>query len=148
MTKSEEIKRLEADMASDKELYEKFNKTVDRIAGEKTAQSDGELFAKAAQELGYNIKAADFERLDAEREEVSADELKQVAGGYYDCDMNYKCDYNYYHPKSEREDEHGHDVQCVTAWHCATITCHTDTESKKVACWKDYLCYFVLHLNI
>ena len=67
MTKSEEMKRLEADMASDKELYEKFNKTVDRIAGEKTAQSDGELFAKAAQELGYNIKAADFERLDAEK---------------------------------------------------------------------------------
>ena len=77
MTKSEEMKRLEADMASDTELREKFNKTVDRIAGEKTAQSDGELFAKAAQELGYNITAADFEKLDAEREEVSADELEQ-----------------------------------------------------------------------
>lgn len=81
MTKSEEMKRLEADMASDKELREKFNKTVDRLAGEKTAQSDGELFAKAAQELGYNITAADFERLDAEKAEISADELEQVGEG-------------------------------------------------------------------
>ncbi len=30
MTKTEEMKRLEADMASDKELYEKFYKIVDR----------------------------------------------------------------------------------------------------------------------
>ena len=133
MTKSEEMKRFEADMASDKELYEKFYKTVDRIAGEKTAQSDGELFANAAQELGYNITAADFERLDAEREEISTDELKQVAGGYY------------YERKHESEDEHGHDVQCLTAWHCVGITCHTETDSKHVACWKDYLCYIVNH---
>ena len=80
-------------MASDKELRKKFCKTVDRIAGEKTVQSDGELFAKAAEELGYNITAADFEWLDAEMEEVSADELKQVAGGVGD-----------------HEDEHGHDT--------------------------------------
>ena len=39
------------------------------------------MFAKAAQELGYNITAADFEKLDAEREEVSSDELEKVAGG-------------------------------------------------------------------
>ncbi len=124
MTKTEEMKRLEADMASDKELYEKFNKTVDRIAGEKTAQSDGELFAKAAQELGFNITAADFEKLDAEREEVSADELEQVAGG-------------------GSEDDKGHDQWCFTAWHCFTATLHTSTETKTVACWKDYSCSFV-----
>ena len=124
MTKTEEMKRLEADMASDKELREKFSKTVDRIAGEKTAQSDGELFAKATQELGYNITAADFERLDAEREEVSADELEQVAGG-------------------APEDDKGHDNWCLTAWHCFTATLHTSTETKSVACWKDYGCYMV-----
>ncbi len=125
MTKTEEMKRLEADMASDKKLYEKFNKTVDRIAGEKTAQSDGDLFAKAAQELGYNITAADFEKLDAEREEVSADELELVAGG-----------------GGEDEDDKGHDNWCVTLWHCFTVTAHTSTETKMVACWKDYSCTF------
>ena len=47
MSKSEEMKRLEADMASDKELGKKFYETVDRIATENDQQSDGELFAKA-----------------------------------------------------------------------------------------------------
>ncbi len=107
MQKSEEMKRLEADMASDKELYEKFNKTVDRIAGEKTAQSDGELFAKAASELGFNITAADFERLDAENEEVSADELEQVAGGFdHDtewCLKDYYCDYAWNRKQDDKE---------------------------------------------
>ena len=46
MTKSEELKRLEAAMASDKELGKKFYETVDRIATENDQQSDGELFAK------------------------------------------------------------------------------------------------------
>ncbi len=124
MQKSEEMKRLEADMASDKELREKFNKTVDRLAGEKTAQSDGELFAKAAQELGYNITAADFERLDAEKEEISADELELVAGGGF-------------------EDDKGHNKWCFTAWHCFTATLHTSTETTTVTCWKDYSCFLV-----
>ena len=124
MTKTEEMKRLEADMASDKELNEKFYKNVDSTAGEKTAQSDGELFAKAAAKLGYNITAADFEKLDAEREEVSADDLEQVAGG-------------------GSEDDKGHDNWCVTLWHCFTVTAHTSTETKSVACWKDYGCYIV-----
>ena len=146
MSKSEEMKRLEADMASDKELYEKFNKTVDRLAGEKTAQSDGELFAKAAQELGYNITAADFEKLDAEKEEVSADELKQVAGGYYDkdnqCSKDYFCKC-IYHDDTRAEDEHGHSTWCITAWHCATATVHTESESQKDFCWKDYKCFVI-----
>ena len=152
MTKTEEMKRLEADMASDKELYEMFNKTVDRIAGEKTVQSDGELFAKAAQELGYNITAADFEKLDAEKEEVSADELKQVAGGNtdhgYDHDYDYdsnECQgvYDCNHTAQYTKDEHGHDTWCLTAWHCLTATVHTQSESKDVACWKNYDCMWI-----
>ena len=153
------MKRLEADMASDKELNEKFNKTVDRIAGEKTAQSDGELFAKAAQELGYNITAADFERLDAEKEEVNADELELVAGGgngevNHDvkgsCPKDYLCNYLNRYPAddggeaaSTTEDEYGHNGSCITLWHCATITCHTESNSKNVNCWSNYWCYIV-----
>ena len=159
MTISEEMKRLEADMASDKELNEKFCRTVDRIAGEKTAQSDGELFAKAAQEFGYNITAADFERLDAEKEEVSADELELVAGGgngeiYFEekgkCDKDYLCTYFYRYPADPgeevaitTEDENGHNGVCIAVWHCATITCHTESNSKNINCWSNYWCYIV-----
>ena len=140
MNVSEEMKRFEADMGSDKELREKFYKTVDRIAGEKTAQSNGELFAKAAQEFGYNITAADFEKLDAEQEEVSADELEQVAGGFdHDtewCFKDYYCDYAW----NRKQDDKGHDDSCVTAWHCLTVTLHSDTETDEVFCWSNHTC--------
>lgn len=125
MTKPEEMKRLEADLASDKDLKEKFEKTVDRIAGEGKVQSDGELFAKAAGELGYSITAADFERLDADGEEVDLDELESSAGG-----------------KGEK-DEYGHDIGCIAVWHCYTAMLHTETESKEVLCWKHYACFAI-----
>ncbi len=149
MQKSEEIKRLEADMASNKELNEKFNKTVDRIAGEKTAQSDGELFAKAAQELGYSVTAADFEKLDAEREEVNTDELEQVAAGYDRkaaavgggwCLANYYCEYAW----NREQDEKGHDKSCITAWHCFAATLHTESEDEDTYCWSNYRCLFIV----
>ena len=141
MQKSEEMKRLEADMASDKELNEKFYKTVDSTAGEKTAQSDGELFAKAAAKLGYNITAADFEKLDAEREEVSPDELEQVAGGFNEgCILDYGCVYAF---NQDEHDEEGHNGGCLTAWYCYTVTLHTETKSKKVNCWSNYMCRYI-----
>ena len=142
MTKSEEMKRFEADMASDKELYEKFCRTVDRIAGEKNVQSDGELFAKAAQELGYNITAADFERLDAQNEEVSPDELENVAGGEW-CWKNYGCVSTWHCFEPEDEDKDGHNVWCFTAWHCMAATLHTEGETHGEACWNNYLCLSV-----
>ncbi len=152
MTKSEEMKRFEADMASDKELREKFYKTVDRIAGEKTAQSDGELFAKAASELGYSTAAADFERLEAEKEEVNAEELKNVAGGSVvdiiedaisDVD-NYRCNSIFVDTESfSGEDEKGHDNWCLTAWHCLAATLHTQSDNKDETCWKDYKCIII-----
>ena len=76
---SEEMKRLEEAMASDKELKEKFYRIVDRIAGEGAAETDSGLFSKAAEELGFHVTAADFERFGAEKEEVSAEELDAVA---------------------------------------------------------------------
>ena len=145
MSKSEEMKRLEAAMASDKELREKFSKTVDRIAGEKTVQNDGDLFAKAAQEIGFNITAADFERLDAENEEVSTDELESVAGGVDNdnwCLKNYEC-YAVYECSRGEGDEYGHHNWCVTAWHCNSATLHTKTESDTVSCWKNYCCFLI-----
>ena len=145
MTKSEEIKRLEADMASDKELGKKFYEAVDRIAAESKPQSDSELFAKAAEELGYSVTAADFERLDAEREEVSPEELEKAAGGvakadFELCTKDYTCFFSWHQLEM---DEKGHNGNCITAWHCFTATLHTETDSKVVRCWKDYSCAMV-----
>ena len=141
MTKSEEMKRLEADMASDKELVKRFYGAVDRIATENKLQSDGELFAAAAAELGYNITAADFERLDAEREELSPDELEKAAGGDV-CWADYECMYEY---QGSKQDDKGHNGECIAVWHCFTALLHTDPgENKdKTACWKDYACAFI-----
>ena len=140
MTKPEEMKRLEADMASDKELYRKFYETADRIATENDPQSDGELFAAAAAELGYNITAADFERLYAEQEEISPEELEQAAGGNSKDDGNccwkdYFCSLLW---NRADMDEKGHNGTCITAWHCFMATLHTEAESHDVNCWKDY----------
>ena len=122
MTKSEEMKRLEADMASDKELGKKFYETVDRIATENDQQSDGELFANA------------------EEEEISPEELEQAAGGGSkdDADLcwkDYLCSLMW---NRADMDEKGHNGTCITAWHCFTVTLHTEAESHDVNCWKDY----------
>lgn len=140
MTKSEEMNRLEAAMASDKELYKKFYETVDRIATENDPQSDGELFAAAAAELGYNITAADFERLYADQEEISPEELEQAAGGAAgddndSCWKDYLCSLMW---NRADMDEYGHNGTCITAWHCFMATLHTEAESHDVNCWKDY----------
>lgn len=143
MTKSEEMKRFEADMASDKELGKKLYEVVDRIAAENKVQSDGELFAKAAEELGYRITAADFERLDAEREEISPEDLAQAAGGGNSpewCWRNYGCSFGY---EAFWQDEYNHTAVCLTAWHCFATTLHTETNSEDVACWKNYMCLVV-----
>ena len=145
MNKTEEMKRMEADMSYDKELHNKFCTTIDRIASEGKVESDGELFAKAASELGYSIAAAEFERLDAEREEVSLDEPEMAAGGNEDeikwCFYDYRCEGAF----KWKPDEHGHDSHCITAWHCFTATLHSSTDTKNVACMKDYVCAFVYH---
>ena len=46
---------------------------------------------------------------------------------------------------SDQKDEKGHDGACLTAWHCYAATLHSDTESKSVSCWKNYLCFYAYH---
>ena len=138
MATSEELKRLDADLASDKELKKKFYETIDRIANDSKPESDGELFAKAAAELGYSISAADFERLDAENEEVSAEELENAAGGAF----NPTC-HSLAMPQTE--DEYEHDGKCIAAFHCYTALMHTESSYELIACWKDYRCVVINH---
>ena len=65
---------------------------------------------------------------------------------YYDkdnqCSKDYFCKC-IYHDDTRAEDEHGHSTWCITAWHCATATVHTESESQKDFCWKDYKCFVI-----
>ena len=127
MNKTPEMMRMETDLAASETLREKYEATMKRIAEAGEAKSDGEVFEKAAAELGYQVTAAELERLSAENEEISPDEMKQAAGG--------------------KEDSDGHDEFCVTLWHCFTITCHTkaNKSNEDVACWSDYNCVVLNH---
>ena len=108
------------------------------------AQSDGETMAAAAKELGYDITIAALEQVKAEAEELDAEDLNQVTGGYDgiggSCFKEYHCVFTWH---DEIEDEDGHNTFCIAVWHCFTAALHTDSEEKKMACWSDYKCIFV-----
>ena len=153
MEKTAEMKRLELDVNSDPSLKAKLYKTVDRLAGEGQAKSSGELFEKAAAELGYQISTAELERFYAEMQEIGPDELEQAAGGYGDpgaifngtsCWKDYECLAIY---KTKLTDDKGHDIECLTAWHCYLATLHTKVDEDKSDyeenCFTDYYCVFI-----
>ena len=123
MNKTPEMIRMEADLKASEALREQYEAALKRIAEGGEAKSDGDIFEKAAAELGYQITAAELERVSAENEEIGPDEMEQTAGG-------------------KTEDSDGHDEWCLTAWHCFTVTCHTKANkgNESVACWSDYLC--------
>jgi len=132
MNKTPEMVRMEADLAASEALREKFNAAIKRIAEAGQAQSDGELFEKAAAELGYQVTAAELERLSAETEELSPDEMEQAAGGKED---------------DSGEDGDGHAAACFVAWHCFTAILHTKANegNENVSCWSDYRCALLNH---
>ena len=140
MNKTAEMIRMEADMAASEELRGKLEAAMKRIAEAGEAKSDGEIFEKAAAELGYHITAAELERLSAENEAVSPDELDQAAGGvvYYPSKPSKGDD-------NRKEDSDGHAVFCMAAWHCYTAMIHTKANqgNERVRCWKDYNCIMV-----
>jgi len=140
MNRTAEMIRMESDLAASEELRGKLDTAMKRIAEAGEAQSDGEIFEKAAAELGYHITAAELERLSAEDEAVSPDELDQVAGGvvYYPSKPSKGDD-------NRKEDSDGHAVFCMVAWHCYTAMIHTKANqgNERVRCWKDYNCIMV-----
>lgn len=119
----EELKRMDQELKNNEELQNKFKEAIE-AAVKNGANSDGEAMVMAAKSLGYNIKISDLEK--AKAEELSDDELDNISGG-----------------TPEHEDEHGHSVWCVAAWHCTMAMLHTEAESHDVACWADYTCYFI-----
>lgn len=116
MEKSAELKRFEADMEASEELRKQYDETVMRIVADQKAQSKSEAYAKGAEELGYHIGIAELERLRAEMEELSADELAPVSGGVENinwCWHDYACSAAWKH-----DDTHGSNTMCAYHYYC------------------------------
>ena len=141
MKKSEEMLRLEKDLAQKKELAEQFKIAMEETGKSGECKSDGEVMVRAAASLGYDISLAEIERLAAESEKLDLGEMEKVAGG--NCDKDWTCTFEYH----ECHDEYGHNNMCVAAWHCLTAFLHTESEDHQNLCWSDYGCLLVYNLG-
>ena len=103
----------------------------------------GPAMAQAAGTLGYNITIEELERAAAEMEALDDEELDVVAAGQNGRrDANCIKDPICVRAHQRLTDEKGHDVWCVTAWHCIAVTLHTDADAR-VACWSNKACVWV-----
>ena len=119
MPKSDEMLRFEADLTADGKLRESFDAAVKRIAEAGEATSDGDALVKAAAELGYNLSMGELERLYADSQELSDEELDAISGG--------------------------RDCICLADYYCFTLLRHNNetdpyNRQEKLACWSDYKC--------
>ena len=141
MKKSDEMIRLEKELAQDREFAEKFDAAMKDVAEAGGYKSDAEVMVKAAESLGYDISAAELERMKADMEKMDPEDMEQVAGGTDYCSKDYLCMLNY---RQHTEDRDGHNEFCAAAWHCYTAFLHTDNGSAQ-ACWSDYRCILVYY---
>ena len=113
---TENVREFEKALREREELRKKFDAEFKRIAEEKSAESDAEAIAKAAQALGYDFTVADMEKAQAEIQELDPEEMGKAAGGW--CFADYDC---------------------YTAWN------HDSPDQPGSACLKDYDCISVYH---
>lgn len=118
MSKSENILAFEAALKESKELREKYEAALKRIAESKEASCDGEVMTKAAAEVGFTLSMAELERAMAQAQELSEEDLAQVSGG-----------------ANEKEEW----VWCLDIFYCFAALVHGDGDSG-AACWSDYHC--------
>ena len=116
MSKSEKLLAFEAALQESKELQEKFAAAQKRIIENKAASSDGEVLVKAAAEVGYTISVAEVERAFAQNQELSDEELGQVAGGL--------------------------DYSCLGVYCCFVVLVHENSGIDGYACYSNYGCIF------
>ena len=117
-----EMTRMIKDLNASKALRDKLSDTEKRIVEESGEQSSMKTLEKAAQELGYDVTAAELERYKASTEEINPESLQYVTGGA-DSDGPNWCWY---------------DHACLATWK------HDDKVDDPV-CAADYYCYLVFH---
>ena len=97
MSKSEEMQRLKRSLDGQPELKEKLEAEIKRVLEAGEAENDGEAMVKAAAALGYTITLEEMERSAADLEQLDADELDAVTGGFFtDCTSFFVCDESYF----------------------------------------------------
>ena len=134
MAVSEEMIRFAKDLNEKEDLKEKLDEVTRKLLEDKKAESDGELMVKAAEELGYHFTIADLEQSKAEAEALDPEDLAAVSGGY-----RQTCEGSTW----VREDEYGHDENCIVGWHCNMAFMHTKSKEPYVRCWSDHRCNVV-----
>ena len=96
MENREELKRFLADIQADRALYLKVEDLGRRMVEAGSDESNSELVANAAAELGYSITAAELERATAAAEELDDDQLEEVSGGEQGrCSHGFYCSRTY-----------------------------------------------------
>ena len=113
---TENVRTFEKALRESEELQHRLAQELKKIAEEKSAESDAEAMAKAAQALGYDFTVADMEKANAEAQELAPEEMEQAAGGW--CFADYDC---------------------YTAWN------HDTPDQKGTACFSDYECMTAYH---
>ena len=78
---TENVRTFEKALRESEELQHRLAEELKKIAEEKSAESDAEAMAKAAQALGYDFTVADMEKANAEAQELAPEEMEQAAGG-------------------------------------------------------------------
>ena len=127
MAGTDELRRLEADLAADEAVRARFDEAV-RGAAEAGAQSEAEAVAAAAAGLGYRVAVADLERSSAGAEEIDLDDLQGVAGGMVLIDSGAA---------------HGHEAYCAFSYICFDSFVQIKKVLKWPPCRKDYFCSHV-----
>ena len=113
---TENVRKFEKALRESGELRRRLAEELKKIAEEKSAESDAEAMAKAAQALGYDFTVADMEKANAEAQELAPEEMEQAAGGW--CFADYDC---------------------YTAWN------HDSPDQQGSACFSDYGCITLFH---
>ena len=113
---TENVRTFEKELRESEELQHRLAQELKKIAEEKSAESDAEAMAKAAQALGYDFTVADMEKANAETQELDPEEMEQAAGGW--CFADYDC---------------------YTAWN------HDSPDQQGSACISDYGCITLFH---
>ena len=113
---TENVRTFEKALRESEELQHRLVQELKKIAEEKSAESDAEAMAKAAQALGYDFTVADMEKAHAETQELDPGEMEQAAGGW--CFADYDC---------------------YTAWN------HDSPDQQGSACFSDYGCITLFH---
>ena len=118
---TENVREFEKALREREELRKKFEAEFKRIAEEKSAESDAEAIAKAAQALGYDTTVADIEKAQAEIQELDPEEMGKAAGGWTEgswCFADYACYTAWNH---DSPDEEG--FACFTNHNCLILLC-------------------------